>query len=145
MFDELKFRYRLRQLQRQSLSIDNLYIKKVTEARREKKDRDEIEAIVSDRQFESQLIQDDIAQLATQYLYRTAYKYLLPKPGLDEEGMWEESRITGLRLLTDKGISELRSAIRKERKERSEHFWMWLAGLTGLVGALTGFLALLGK
>ena len=33
--------------------------------------------------------------------------------------------------------------IRRERKERHEHALMWLAALTGIIGALTGLVAVL--
>lgn len=143
MFEQLEYRFKLWRLQRNRARISQLYKNEISSARQEKISSDEIEKLRHEERFETELVDDAISELATRHLYQTAYRYLVPQPGLDEEEMWEESPVTGKRLLTSKGISELRAAIRKERRERSEHLWMWLAGLTGLVGALSGLMALL--
>lgn len=145
MFDQMAFRWKLWNLQRRMSRTSEFYKIKIADARREKRGNDEIDAIQSEESFEIQWMQDEIANLATKHFFQKAYKYLIPQPNFDEEGMWIKSDISGRRLLTEKGIVALRSAIRKEQKEASEIYLTWLAGLTGLVGALTGLVALLGK
>ena len=72
---------------------------------------------------EVNLIDDDIAKLQTRYLFRQAEKYLIPKPEFNtESGDWEESRIDGRFHLTPNAMLELKAAVRKEKKERREHW-----------------------
>jgi len=40
-----------------------------------------------------------------------------------------------------KAIVDIRSLVRRERKERREGMMLWLAALTGIIGALSGLLA----
>jgi hypothetical protein len=76
----------------------------------------------------------------------------LPRPYPGEKGKFEEDRppmVPG-DVLTLEVMAELRSAIRKERRERRETFEWWvkilggvLTLVTGLVGALIGLAAIL--
>jgi len=71
---------------------------------------------------------------------------LIPTPRLDfavPDAAWEQSRATRHYHLSTAAAAELRAAIRKEQRERSELFFKWLSGLTGLVGAAIGLIALL--
>ncbi len=60
-----------------------------------------------------------------------------------EGGAWEKASTTGQYHLKAEALSALRSAIRREQKEKHEIWILWLAALTGLVGAITGFVAVL--
>jgi hypothetical protein len=79
-------------------------------------------------------------------------KLQLPRPELNEL-TWVGSRhFNAVEFMSKAAISEVRDAIRKERKERSEITRLWMgtvapiiSALTGLVGATIGLLAYLGK
>lgn len=142
MFEGFSFHYRHWQLERSKHRLYRRYEKDIKEARKRKKSDEEIESIYDNERFGAELIDDAIAQLLTRYYSRQATKNFLPRPPRDS---WEESSITGDRYLTREAIRDLRIALRQERKERSENLRLWLAGLTGLVGALTGLAALLLK
>lgn len=87
---------------------------------------------------------EEIAWLVTSYLLSKANKRFLPYPSYREgEDPWERGHFTGKRYLTEKGISELRSRIRKEDRERFDLFLKIAAGLTGVIGALTGLIAIM--
>jgi len=68
----------------------------------------------------------------------------LPTPSLSEkDGLWERSSNTGDYYLTDKGIAEMRGIIRKDTKEKMEIFSYWGGLLIGLIGAITGLVAVI--
>jgi hypothetical protein len=82
--------------------------------------------------------------LNTRYLLNEADRYLLPRPSWDDRTQWVECKeATGL-CLTPGAIKALRSDIRKERAERRQDWQgalVWVSGLTGLVGVMTGLIA----
>jgi hypothetical protein len=66
-------------------------------------------------------------------------------------GQWISSLACGMHLHSD-ALAEIRDAIRKERKERSEVTRLWITtigggigALTGVIGAMIGLLAYLDK
>jgi len=94
--------------------------------------------------FELDMINEEIAVLKTRYLRYRAEKKSLPIPQMnDKDGLWETGHYTGRWYLTNKGITELLSLIRKDRKERMEIFSYWVAILFGLIGAITGLIAVI--
>ena len=71
---------------------------------------------------------------------------LVPTPTFDAKGdAWEQSDVSQKYRLSKTASADLRAAIRKEQRERSELFFRWVSGLTGLVGAAIGLVALLLK
>lgn len=59
---------------------------------------------------------------------------------------WDRSEFTGQLYLTDAGVSAVRAEIRKEigwRRESRAHWIAWITAVTGLVGALTGLMAII--
>lgn len=88
------------------------------------------------------IIDDEIANLITQYLIFKAKKMLLPTPPVtDKEGLWEWSNYINRWSLTTKGIAEIRRLIRQERKEKLELVSHWATILIGIIGAITGLIA----
>ena len=87
---------------------------------------------------------DEIHALITSYLRSKAQKRLLPFPLRTEESdLWERGYTTGEWYLTNKGITEVRSLIRSEDKERID-FFLKIAGiLIGILGAITGLIAVI--
>jgi hypothetical protein len=145
MFGSLRFHYKRSQLQRAKDKIRRSYEKEIAEAERKNKGQKEIETIYQNEHTDLEEINDDIADLLTSYYCQQATRNYMPIPSTDEEGNWTESRFTGRRLLTPSAVRSLRAALRQESKDNSELARMWLAGLTGLVGALVGLAALLFK
>ena|SRR2546427_4299966 len=73
-----------------------------------------------------------------------AQKLYLPTPSLDNEEDWDTDHANPpTRFLTAKAMSELRSAIRKERAERRAVIEWWLKALGGLIGVVTGLVGAL--
>jgi hypothetical protein len=92
--------------------------------------------------FERKELADELDRLNTARLIRDARRLDLPwpRPGEKPEA-WEKSDDKEI-TLTLEARASLRSAIRQEKKDRSEKGRSLLTGLTGLVGALTGLVAL---
>ena len=88
------------------------------------------------------LAEHRIYRLVSDHYYEKAFQYGVPVPSGEEH--WEESEAyPGASHLNRKGLSQLRASIHEEQKRRLEHFSVWVAGLTGLVGAATGLIAVL--
>jgi len=105
---------------------------------------EECDKLDSQEEFELTEVDDDISALETEYLVENARKLLLPIPEYRLDGaMWKRSKHGGNFILTENGIAEIRNAIRKERRERREGTIVWLASLTGIVGAVTGLVTVL--
>ena len=88
------------------------------------------------------MIDDDIESLESRLLVESARQFILPIPEFNNNGgNWIKSEITGRYRLSKDAMLEVRTLVRKERKERRAAVMMWLAALTGLVGALSGLLS----
>jgi hypothetical protein len=149
MFEGLIHAGRLHKLHNEKRRIQREYKKKLAELTAA--DRPPLEL---DRQLESdrlffeermkiQLLDAEILELLSLRLVQIAQRNLLPYPEFKSEGgAWVKSSVAGRWHLTIEAITDLRAAIRRERKERSENWRMWLAALTGLVGSLIGLASL---
>ena len=88
------------------------------------------------------LAEHRIYRLVSDHHYEKAFQYGVPVPSGEE--YWEDSEAyPGTSHLNRKGLSQLRASVHEEQKRRLEHFSVWIAGLTGLVGAATGLIAVL--
>ena len=144
MFDALKYNIDLWKLQREKDKNKRFYSKKIAEAEKKKYSDDGIDSIVREEVHEIGMVDEEIARVQGLFLVSQAEKYLIPLPKFNTDGEdWEESRITGRWRLSQKSISELKSAIREEQKDRREKWQGWLALLIGLVGALIGLTSVL--
>jgi hypothetical protein len=106
-------------------------------------------------QYNDLLIQErtiyvqDIAQLESMRLIMEAENLRVPIPAMDDNHPhWQRTTHPGLpvwlrHVLTDMGMKELRSAIRAEKKERSELARAWLASIAAVIGACTGLIGVL--
>jgi hypothetical protein len=91
-----------------------------------------------------EMIDDEILDLVSRYLVNKANKRVLPVPPLSEkDGLWERSNFTGRHHLTDKGITEIRKMIRRDTKESLDIFSPYIGILFGLIGAVTGLIAVI--
>lgn len=130
-------------------SIDNGYAKEVAAARRTG-NHDAIHSLESERQFELGMCQEEEDCYLTRRLLRECRRLRVPIPrtrnaaGSLSEHWYEGSQTGGLHL-TDSGISRLREDIRKEQRARHEsraQLTVWLSALTGILGAITGLVAI---
>lgn len=95
---------------------------------------------------EDSMIEEEIAILATDYITQMARRRFVPIPSHDQNGMWDQcNKMSNRYILTHRGISQLRSSLRKDRKEQVELVVMILAVLTGIIGAATGLWAVILK
>jgi len=105
---------------------------------------DEADSVLQTEKFYLMVIEDEIAHLKTQYIISKAEKMSLPTPSVtDKDGLWEMGNYTRKWCLTNKGITEMRREIRKERKEILELWSHWATILIGLIGAVTGLIAVI--
>ena len=142
MIEYIKYRYRLGELLRERRRIIQKYKPQYANA----KDSDDLGVIGWEEMQELTPSEDRMHRLMTDWLWEQAHRFMVPIPDTKEEGMWENSMtIPETSHLSSKGISTLRARIRKERKERWLTMIIWVAPVTGLVGAVTGLLAIILK
>lgn len=142
MIEYIKYRYRLAKLLRDRRAVTKKYEPLLAK----EKSGDDMTDIMYEEHTELVIVDDQIHRLVTNWLWEQAKKSMIPIPSHDEEGMWEETESRpGTYHLSVKGVGTLRAALRKENKERWETLVVWVAPITGLVGALTGLLAIIMK
>ena len=73
-----------------------------------------------------------------------ARKLEVPEPERNElDGLWERGRMYRGWLLTDEGFSNLRTAVRREQRDRYENALRWSGVFIGVVGAISGLIAVI--
>jgi hypothetical protein len=110
-----------------------------------------VESLESDHRFEINLHDEKEDAYLTRQLLAKARHLQLPVPhqyndDKTESDHWYEGRLSSRWYLTRRGIASLREEIRRELKARQEtraQWFVWLSALTGLVGTITGLVALL--
>jgi hypothetical protein len=81
-------------------------------------------------------------QLSAQLIAQSG-RYQMPVPELvGDGGPWTEPEYISPYFLNEVARAELRSAIRKEKKERSEILRTWLTVVLSVIGAVCGVAAL---
>jgi len=141
MIEGIRFHLKIRSLLRMSQRVDRDNRDAIDQARVDGKNSDEIQSLEHDAQHDYREFDELIRESMTTYLSNRARKLILPLPS--EEDAWSEGYLYRTRILTEKGIAELRSAIRQEKSERS-HLWVTPISLAiGLIGAATGLIGLL--
>lgn len=113
-----------------------------------------IQEILQIESFPLRELDEEISVLMTQRLTSIAENLLLPLPPkpIPEEGdvvvendIWRRSDFSGKWYLRTKGISEVRTLIRQERKERREVITPWIVLVVGIITAITGLIAVIKK
>ena len=103
-----------------------------------------MEELERDCQFEIEFIEEEEELLFTNRLIDKAKRLRVPLPTHTRPEYWVKGTNTGSLYLTPDGISKLREDIRKEERWRLEvraQKVVWLSAITGILGALTGLLA----
>jgi len=129
-------------------SIQRGYGKEIASARNDKRLND-LAHLEGAYRFEMELQQEQEDAFLTSNLLRRIRRLRLPIPPIrDTDGnesiYWYEGRQTGGWYLSDNGVRHLMQEIRQEVKERHEsraHYIVWLTALTGIIGSVTGLVA----
>lgn len=144
MINYWKFKSKIKEINSEKRKIQESYLKDISKARKQKKSPEEINEIRQSEYFDVGMVQEKIDIQITNYLRNKANTLFVPLPDYDDKKMWVEcSMISQQKVLTTLGISTIKTAIRKEWKEKAEIYLIWLASLTGIIGALTGLIAVL--
>ena len=141
-----------RQLAWSRSRIERGYGRSIAAARQAKAD-DEVQSLKSEMQFELDLQREEEDAHQTKQLLRKAMRLRVPVPpvhshGGANSGHWYEGGQTGGWYLTVSGIREVRAEIRQEQKSRHDqraHLVVWISAITGVIGAITGLVAVLQK
>jgi hypothetical protein len=131
--------------------INRKYDKLIRAAREHKLSAAKIEELQRDRYMEWSLEDEQADLIVTRQLTAKARRLRVPIPptrnsdGTESE-FWQEGNFLGHKTLAPAGIVTIREEIRKEqrwRAERRNHVISWIPAVTGLIGALTGLVALI--
>lgn len=91
-------------------------------------------------------VREEIEYQLSAQLVAKANRYQVPVPAFVEDGgPWTEPDYISPFFLNEVARAELRSAIRKEQKERSDILRTWLTVVLSIIGAVCGVTALLLK
>ena len=146
MIEYIKFKSALRKFDKYKEEVRNTYDQEIAQARKEQKSGDDLRMIEHSAWAEDRMYNEEISIIVTQYLLKKARKHFLPIPPIEETEMWEQcNQISTQFVLTNAGITKMRSLLRTEAKERREAILSYIAALTGLIGTATGLIAVLGK
>ena len=115
--------------------------------------REKVESLEVDHQFEIQIHEEETDLEVTRYLIRRARRLHVPLPRYknddgSESEHWYQGSISYHRMLTTVGVAKLRDEIRREIKARHESkaVWIpWLSAITGTIGAAIGLASFLIK
>ena len=129
---------------------DRAYAKDIAAAWKAK-EKDKARSLQEEHRFEIAMHDEEEDAYFIEKLIRRARKLRVPIPhryneDQSESEFWCEGNNTGSWFLTTRGFAALREEIRKELKARHEtrsHWVVWLSALTGLIGAITGLVALM--
>jgi hypothetical protein len=146
MIDTLRFRYQMWRLQRRRRKISRLYDKMIAEQTKKKNStKDDLRRLEHEVMFELHWVDEGIDDLISRHLLGITERRFLPRPRFEEDlgDIWVKSDVTGQIYLSRQAVSEVRAMIRKDTKERQELMLPWLSLLIGLVGALTGLIAVI--
>lgn len=132
--------------------IDRAYTRDIVAARKQMA-TEVVSKLESDHRFALQLHEERADVYITKHLITKARRLRVPTPRLytsdnQVSDYWCEGVTTNRWHLTDIGISALRNEIRIELKGRHEsrlHWVVWLSAITGVVGAITGLVAVIGR
>jgi hypothetical protein len=137
----LQHRVKLRRLQASIRRIRAAYDRDYDAAKKAGKSHDDLHNIEWDKHTEIDYTREGLYALETGHLMEQAERYGVPRPVFDtrDKAIWVEGQHTGKIYLTPHGLADLRSAIRKEQKERRE---MWLPVAALVITVLSLLVAL---
>ncbi len=135
--------------QRKRRQLDRLFRRLTSKAEKEKR-RDDVESLVAEHGFERDLVNDTINALESSRIQERAERLGIPVPkySTDNEA-WEKGFQPNVVYLSLKTRAELRTQLRKERRERVEYCTLvvkdLIVPLVGLIGAIIGLISVIGS
>ena len=149
MLGLIRFRYRLRRLERQLADVHKTYEKQKAAAKARGASEEELEALSAANSTDDLYFTEALLAAHTSRLIKMAHDLMIPVP-YSWETAHKDKWVQGAmhRYMTTEGMTELRAAIRAEQKARRELIVMWtplVSALVGLIGAITGLAAVLGR
>lgn len=144
MLNIIKFRLSQYKIEQSIDRISRAHDKAVKEARSKGATSEQLYELGLDYQFERVCAEDKMIGLTHSYYVRLANRMLIPVPTFEAEGgAWMQSQQTGRYHLKPQELHELRTAVRAEQKARREVWAMGLVLVTGVIGALSGLIAII--
>jgi len=136
MFEVIKYRWKLYELNKQYENVTEKY-------KQLKKDvkGDEYAMLHTEEGSEVVPLLEEMDALKTRRFCQIADNLMVPLPDSKDESLWSDRYYGKGKNLTINGIWELKKFIRQEKRERREGFMVWLAALTGIIGIITGLVA----
>lgn len=138
MFEAIKYRWELQKLDKEYNRIEKNF-----EKHKKGLSGEQLELLRAEVSSEIWPVFEKIDALKTRRFRQITNRLMVPLPESKDKELWKDLHYVGERALTDKGFWELKKLIRQEKRERREGFVVWLAALTGIIGALTGLAAVL--
>jgi hypothetical protein len=140
MFEGIKYRWQLRKLENECSRIQGVYAKHSKGLSWEKQ-----QDLRGEEGSEISPVLEEIDSLKSRRFCQIANRLMVPLPDMQDKEQWQEESYGQGRVLTSKGIWEVKKLIRQEKRERREGLVVWLAALTGIIGAITGLAAVLSR
>ncbi len=137
-FEERRQIYRL---SRELASTRRFYERHITEARKRRAPRAEIEQLYDEMRLQTEVTDLELDRLITIRLRRVADRLLLTLPKYEDKEVWEKENPLNYLILTHEGMKSVRRSIRQARREAAEYFLKWVVPMIGIIGALTGLIA----
>jgi hypothetical protein len=133
----------IRRARRELMRLERRAHEEIAEARAQGKRGDDLDRLLSEWSSEVRWAKEEWKHLLTLSLVNEARKRVIPVwPHAEHPEYWEEGELYRS-LLTDKGIHELRMAIRADQKGEWELRLAIAALIVGALGAATGLAAVL--
>lgn len=140
MFEAIKYRWELQKLDKECNRIEKNF-----EKHKKGLSGEHLELLRAEVSSEIWPVFEKIDALKTRRFRQIASRLMVPLPESKDKELWKDLHYAQGRALTDKGFWELKKLIRQEKRERREGFVIWLAALTGIIGATTGLAAVLSR
>jgi len=140
MFKAIKYRWELQKLDKECNRIEKNF-----EKHKKGLSGEQLEELRAEVGSEIWPVFEKIDALKTRRFRQIANRLMVPLPESKDKELWKDLHYAQGRALTDKGFWELKKLIRQEKRERREGFVVWLASLTGIIGATTGLAAVLSR
>jgi len=138
----LREEMRLRKLDESGRAARALYSKEISKLE-QGGDWRGMDSLLSLAKFEASEYEDEAEEIRSNRLIRRARRLSLPIPPKHEDSdHWWESQYYGTWALTTYGTTELRKAIRQEKKERREVWMAWGGMLVSILSLVVAIIAL---
>ena len=139
----IRDRIDLHRLRKNLRKLRGAYEDDIKKAEKEGKKRVDIQAIFAEMNGCCRNDEFEIEKILTRELTNKARKYYIELPDRNDEKIWENE--VGYYILTDHGKSTLSKQIKAHLREDYEFIFKVISVLIGLIGALTGLVAVINK